>query len=79
MRTTLLATLTLAFGLVWAMPTPEEIKKAQPLVTELMADDVAAFEKGDKTAVEVGDAALDYAGKAETEAAKFVLYKGALQ
>ena len=79
MRTFLLVTLTLVFSMAWAMPTPEEIKKAQSLVSELMADDVAAFEKGDKKAVEVGDAALEYARRAQTEAAKFVLYKGALQ
>ena len=62
-----------------AMPKPEEIKKAQPLVVELMSEDLAALQKGDKTAVDVGDAALDYANAAESEAAKYVLYKGALQ
>lgn len=79
LKTILFATVALAFGMGWAMPKPGEIRKAQQLVTELMADDVAAFEKGDKKAVEVGEAALAYAGKAATEAAKFVLYKGALQ
>ena len=79
MKRCLLVLCSLMGVLGWAMPTPEAIRKVQPLVAELMADGVAAFEKGNKTAVEVGEAALGYAEKAETEAAKFVLFKGALQ
>ena len=62
-----------------AMPKPTEIEKAQPLVVELMAEDVAAFRKGKKTASDVGESALAYAKKADSEASKYVLYEGAMQ
>lgn len=66
-----------------AMPTKEELEKAQPLVVELMAPAMAKFksaEAKDKAAaaVTVGDASTGFAKSAETEAAKFLFLKGAV-
>lgn len=61
-----------------AMPTKDELKKAQPLVTELMAPAMAEFKAKTKTAAEVGEVSAKYAAEAETEAAKFLLLKGAM-
>ena len=72
---TITATLALAAA---AMPTREEQKTAAPIVGELMNPLVADFRTKKKTAVEVGDAAMAYAKEANTEAAKFLLLKGAI-
>ena len=69
------ATLALAAA---AMPTREEQKAAASIVGELMNPLVADFRAKKKTAVEVGDAAMAYAKEANTEAAKFLLLKGAI-
>ena len=69
------ATLALA---VAAMPTRDELKKAAPIVAELMNPLVADFRAKKKTAAEVGDVAMAYAKEANTEAAKFLLLKGAI-
>ena len=61
-----------------AMPTREEQKAAAPIVGELMNPLVADFRAKKKTAVEVGDSATAYAKEANTEAAKFLLLKGAI-
>lgn len=61
-----------------AMPTKEELQKAQPLLEELMSEDMSALKKKAKTPAQVGEDALKFAVEAETEAAKFLLYKGAL-
>jgi len=66
-----------------SMPTQAELKKAQPLVAELMAPAVTEFKVAgakDKTAaaVKVGDTSSQFANSAETEAAKFLLLKGAV-
>ncbi len=61
-----------------AMPTADEQKKAEPIVAELMNPLVADFKANNKTAAEVGKAAMAYARKANTEAAKFLLMKGAI-
>jgi len=61
-----------------AMPTREEQKAAAPIVGELMNPLVADFRAKKKTAVEVGDSAMAYAKEANTEAAKFLLLKGAI-
>lgn len=61
-----------------AMPTKDELAKAQPLVTELMAPAMAEFKAKTKTAAEVGEVSAKYAAEAETEAAKFLLLKGAI-
>ena len=61
-----------------AMPTKDELSKAQSLVIELMADDVAAYKAKSKKAEEIGDVSVKYAQEASTEAAKFLLLKGAI-
>lgn len=64
-----------------AMPTREELSKAQPLVNELMAPVLEEFKStADKTsaAVNVGERACAFAAEAETDAAKFLLLKGAV-
>ena len=68
---------TLALAAV-AMPTRDEQKKAAPIVAELMNPLVADFKAKKKTAAEVGDVAMTYAKEANTEAAKFLLLKGAI-
>ena len=60
-----------------AMPTPEQTKKVEPLVMDLMRDDQAALKSGKKTRVEVAESAMELAEKAESEAAKLLLMKGA--
>ncbi len=61
-----------------AMPTRDEQRKAAPIVAELMNPLVADFRAKKKTAAEVGDVAMTYAKEANTEAAKFLLLKGAI-
>ena len=66
---------------VLAMPTRAELSKAQPLVNELMAPALEEYKSAaDVTAgaVAVGDRARTFAAEAETEAAKFLLLKGAV-
>ena len=59
------------------MPTHAELEKAQGLVTELMRSDVANFNERKMSAADVATAALKYAGEAQSEAARFLLLKGA--
>ena len=64
-----------------AMPTRAELSNAQPLVNELMAPAMEEYKSAaDKTAaaVIVGDRSSAFAAEAETEAAKFLLLKGAV-
>ena len=61
----------------FAMPTPEQTKKVEPLVMDLMRDDQAALKSGKKTRVEVAESAMELAEKADSEAAKLLLMKGA--
>ena len=61
-----------------AMPTAEEQKNAAPIVAELMNPLVADFKTNKKTATEVGDMAMGYVKEASTEAAKYLLMKGAI-
>ena len=61
-----------------AMPSKQEISKAQPLVAELMAPAMDDYKAKKKTAAEVADAAVAFAAEAETEAAKFMLYRSSI-
>ena len=63
---------------VSAMPTKEELAKAQNIVNELMQEHFAANKKGKETSEAVGDAAMELAKDAQGDAAKFVLLKGAV-
>ena len=64
-------------AMVNAMPTPEQTKKAEPLVMDLMREDQNALKSGKKTRVEAAQSAMEHAKKAESEAAKLLLMKGA--
>ena len=59
------------------MPTQAELEKVQDLVNELMRSDVANFNARKMSAADVATSALKYAGEAESEAARFLLLKGA--
>ena len=61
-----------------AMPSKQEINKAQPLVAELMAPAMDDYKAKKKTAAEVADAAVAFAAEAKTEAAKFMLYRSSI-
>ena len=78
MKNTILVSLALCAATSLAMPTKDELAKAQTLVTELMAEDVAAFKAKDKKAEEIGDTSVKYAQEATTEAAKFLLLEDAV-
>lgn len=83
MKRLVMALMTVCSVTVFAMPTRTELSKAQPLVVELMAPATEAFKNAsakDKAAaaVKVGDVSSEFAKSAETEAAKFLLLKGAV-
>jgi len=60
-----------------AMPTTEELTKADPLIQELMKDDLNALRGGKKTREQVGDAAAALAKEAQSPAEKYLLFTGA--
>ena len=64
-------------AMVNAMPTLEQTKKAEPLVMDLMREDQNALKSGKKTRAEAAQSAMEHAKKAESEAAKLLLMKGA--
>lgn len=73
-----LAAAAMAASAALAMPTKGDFVKAQPVVNELMNPLVKDFKAEKTTAEEVGAKAVEYAREAETEAAKFLLLKGAI-
>ena len=74
----ILAVLALSAQFAFAMPDKDEIKRVQPMVLELMSPHEKNFDAKKETAKEVGDAAVGLAKKAEGEAAKYILLKGAI-
>ena len=64
-------------AMVNAMPTLEQTKKVEPLVMDLMREDQNALKSGKKTRAEAAQSAMEHAQKAESEAAKLLLMKGA--
>ena len=74
----ILAILALSAQFAFAMPDKDEIKRVQPMVLELMSPHEKNFDAKKETAKEVGDAAVGLAKKAEGEAAKYILLKGAI-
>lgn len=60
-----------------AMPTKQELKQAEGIVQELMRTERDAFRTGDETRADVAKAAIARAEKAESDAAKMLLLKGA--
>lgn len=77
-RILVMAMMAVCSAVALAMPTQQELKKAQPLVVELMAPTMDDFKAKKKTAAEVADMAVKYAGEAETEATKFMLYRSSI-
>ena len=71
-----LATVCAAVQLT-AMPTEKETRRAEPVVRKLLAPERAALSSGRKTRSEVASEAMKLAGKADTEAEKLLLMKGA--
>ena len=78
MRWYVCAIASIAAQLAWAMPTKDEIKRVEPLMNELMSAYVKGYTANRKPAAEVGDAAFGFVKDAQTEAAKYVLLKGAI-
>ena len=60
-----------------AMPTEKETRLAEPVVRKLLAREKAALESGKKTRAEVAVASMKLADKADTDAKKLLLLKGA--
>ena len=60
-----------------AMPSRNELKKVQPTVNELMAEDISAMKSGKQTSEGAAAKAEELAGLATDEASKFLLLKGA--
>ena len=77
-RIVVLAAAATAVFAALAMPTKSDFAKAQPVVNELMNPLVKDFKAEKTSAAEVGAKAVEYAREAETEAAKFLLLKGAI-
>lgn len=65
-------------GTTVAMPSQKELSEAQPIVSELMSPLVKDYKAKKKTAAEVADRAMEFVAEANTQAAKFVLLKGAV-
>lgn len=79
-RLVMAAMAVMAFGIeAMPMPTKEALKNAQPLLAELMSDDMAALKAKKKSSADVADAAVKYAEEAQTAAAKFMLLRSAVQ
>lgn len=62
---------------VLSMPTAQEITKAQPMVQELMADAMADVNAKKKSSAEAAEVSIRLAANAESEAAKYLLLRGA--
>ena len=62
---------------VAAMPTQEELDKADALVQEVMKAEMDALRSGKKTREQVGDAAVALAKAAQAPAEKYILLTGA--
>lgn len=60
-----------------AMPSQQELDKVGPMVYELMKPEQDALKAGEKTRTQVADAAVVLMGKADGEAAKLLLARGA--
>ena len=60
-----------------AMPTQQELAKAEPLIQELMRDDLNAVRSGKKSREQVGDSAVSLAREAQSPAEKYLLFTGA--
>lgn len=66
------------FCAVEAMPTRKQLEAAQPLLTELTADKFAEYKAKKIDAADLGDALVEFADQADSEASKFSLLKAAI-
>ena len=64
-------------AMLFAMPTPQEIAAAEPLVQEVMKAEMNALRSGKKTREQVGDAVAALAKAAQAPAEKYILLMGA--
>ena len=84
-KTTILKRLGALFALALvttsalAMPTKKELAAAQPIVADLTAEDLRALKAKEKTPADVAAAHVALAGKADTEAGKYLLLQGAFR
>lgn len=62
-----------------AMPTKAELQKAQTMVNDVTAADVAALKAKSKTSAEVAAKHMELAGQAGSEAEKYLLLQGAFK
>ena len=67
-----------ATGVVCAMPTKQEIAETRPLVAELMAPALADYKAKTKSAAEVAAVSIGFAESAKSEAAHYLLLRGAV-
>ena len=65
-------------GTASAMPTQPELSKVQPEVNKRMNPVLKDYKAKKRSAAEVGDAAMAFAAETDTQAAKFLLMKGAV-
>ena len=75
MKRLIACSLGLAAAMAFAFPTPSQFSAAQNDVNELMRTLREDYRAKRKTAVEVADAAHGYLSSADTDAAKFLLYR----
>lgn len=78
MKRLIMTGLALCAAAALAMPTKKEVQKVQPLVNELMSSVVNDYKAKKKTAAEVAEVAEKLAAEAESDAARFLLLKGAV-
>lgn len=78
MKKLMTVAMTMSAAVAMAMPTKQDIRMVQPMVRELMSPIVGDYKDKRKTASEVAEAALAYAEKSETEAAKFIFYRSSI-
>ena len=62
-----------------AMPTKQELAEAQPIVQDLVAEDMRALKAKEKSVIAVAAEHLKLADKAETEAGKYLFLQGAFR
>ena len=62
-----------------AMPSRQELKEAESLVAEVVADDMKAFKSGSMSAKKVADIHRALAKETKNPAEKFVLYQDAFE
>ena len=78
MKRILLVGVFLCAAVAMAKPAAKDLKSAQALIDDLMSADLAELKAGKKTTVQIAEAEIGYAEKADTDAAKYILYGSAV-